>query len=282
MEMLNEAQSDLQKTTTQLAKELKDVENLESISVKSIFHNVLGNKEEQLDKERQEYLEVSLKLKELSQRIEVLRYEEKLLNQKVNKIPSLEANLKSLKAQREKLILSHPHQLRNALEGINIKIDEAHKYLYELEEAFEAGQLTSNAIRRVMEHLNQALKWGNFDMSGRGAYYDHMKHSELNKASSEASRVQYQLSLFRKELSDIGLDFPYARLNVEGGSFTGMFFDNLITDWIMQNKIKNTLSGVDTVYDKLSLVLKSIENEKNKVNQKLIDLQLQKSQILES
>jgi hypothetical protein len=50
----------------------------------------------------------------------------------------------------------------------------------------------------------------------------------------------------------------------------------------MQNKIKNTLNGVDAIYDKLALVLKSLDNEKNKIKHNLTVLQSEKSKLLES
>jgi hypothetical protein len=283
VELLNDKQREIQETTVQLAKELKDVETLENLSIKSIFHNVLGNKEEQLDRERQEYLEMSLKLKELVKSIELLEYEESLLKQKVENTESVKAELETLKKQREKLILSIPHQLKASLVGLNNNIDKNHQILSEIEEAHKAGNTAAISINTVIKHLNQALKWGNFDMSNQGRHYDRMKHGELDRASAESTRSQYFLSVFQKELADIGLTFPYSRLNIEGGgSFTGIFFDNLITDWIMQNKIKNTLNGVDAIYDKLALVLKSLDNEKNKIKHNLTVLQSEKSKLLES
>ena len=49
--------------------------------------------------------------------------------------------------------------------------------------------------------------------------------------------------------------------------------DNLISDWIIQQKIKNALHNVDGVYDKvqrllqsIQLKLKNLEGEQHKLN----------------
>ena len=44
-----------------LDKEYADVEKLEKMSIKGVFYKVLGDKEAQLEKERQEYLQAVLK-----------------------------------------------------------------------------------------------------------------------------------------------------------------------------------------------------------------------------
>jgi len=44
-----------------LEKEAEDITRLEEMSLESIFHKMLGSKEEQIEKERQEYLQLSLK-----------------------------------------------------------------------------------------------------------------------------------------------------------------------------------------------------------------------------
>ena len=44
-----------------MRKEFEDIENLEKLGMKALFYKVLGSQEEQLEKERQEYLQASLK-----------------------------------------------------------------------------------------------------------------------------------------------------------------------------------------------------------------------------
>ena len=54
-----------------LNKEEMDLKKLESASIRSLFHKILGDKEKQIEKERQQYLQTALKYNELSKSIEL-------------------------------------------------------------------------------------------------------------------------------------------------------------------------------------------------------------------
>ena len=56
--LIKEKQEQLQLLEIELAKEEMDVVRLEQLNLYSIFKTILGNKKEQLEKERQEYLQV--------------------------------------------------------------------------------------------------------------------------------------------------------------------------------------------------------------------------------
>ena len=72
---LKETVAEFEGLGKKLNKELRDIEKLERLSTKAIFYKVLGSKEKQLEKERQEYLELSLKEEDLSNSIDLLEYE---------------------------------------------------------------------------------------------------------------------------------------------------------------------------------------------------------------
>ena len=45
--------------------------------------------------------------------------------------------------------------------------------------------------------------------------------------------------------------------------FLKIFLDNLITDWVVQAKIVNTLHVVNNVIDRVKILLMTVENEIN-------------------
>ena len=131
---------------SKLIKELEDINNLEKLGIKSIFYKVLGNKEEQLEKERQEYLQVTLQHKEIINALKVIEFEKNILEKKLVVIDDLEKELEQLKKIREKEILLTPGNLRNELKLIFKKMDNLQKYNVELGEATLLGEKTLQSL----------------------------------------------------------------------------------------------------------------------------------------
>ena len=272
------------KIETQMIKELEDINELEKLGVKSIFYKVLGNKEEQLEKERQEYLQVTLQHKEVINALEVVEYEKNILGKKLMVIDDLEAELAGLKEIREKEILATSGELRNELRMIFKKMDDLQKYNIELGEARTIGEKTIQSLDLVYTQMNKAKDWGNWDMMNNdgGRYHKSMKHNAIDRAMNEVSRSKLLLSNFNKELRDIGYSNQRLALQVENiARFPGMIFDNLISDWIIQNKIKSVLSTVGNLMDDVQLILKSLMKDKANSEEEYDELDRQRNRLLE-
>ncbi|MDF1695841.1 MAG: hypothetical protein P1U56_08425 [Saprospiraceae bacterium] len=272
------------KIESNMAKELEDINELEKMGMKSIFYKVLGNKEDQLEKERQEYLQVTLQHKEILNALEVVEFEKKILEKKMLVIEDLESELEGLKSQREKEIMSTPGNLRNELNLLFRKIDDNHKYRVELGEASIMGEKTFESLQVIFAHMKKARDWGNWDMfdSGRGRYHKSMKHNAIDRAMAEISRSKLLLRKFNKELSDVGYSNQRLALQVESiERFPGIIFDNLISDWIVQTKIKSVLGTIENLMDDVQMILKSLMKEKTNSEDESYDLERQKNRFLE-
>jgi hypothetical protein len=277
---LKEAYAKLKILDSNLDKELKDIENIEG-GVKSLFYKVLGNKEEQLDKERQEYLEASLKFKEYKKSIELMEYEKGLLEKKLSQLPILHKQIDSLKAQREQEILRSPDlKTREELQQILSKMDLCILLRKELDEAVEEGEKSAKLLSVVLSYLKKARDWGRWDMQGnrRG---DYMKNRAIDQAIKSLSQAQYQLDMFSRELEDLGDNNVRFKLNISHfNKFTDFFFDNLISDWIVQQKIKSTINNIESTFDQVQRIILSLNQEKKSTSQKFDQLEAAKTKLL--
>lgn len=256
-------------------KELEDVEKLEQVNISSLFHKVLGNKDEQLDKERQEYLAVTLKIKELKKSIDLTQFELGLVEKKVLESDQLKNELNTLKEKREKEIIDNNHVSRLPLLNLHSTHDGLIIKKNEIVEAHNQGRVALSAVELVLRNLNEAIQNGEWDMYSRTGYHDYYKHKALDRASEETYKAQIELSKFNKELLDIGIYEQTFHLNLNQISkFTDMFFDNLITDWINQKKIKNSFATVDSLRDKIRLILDTLESEFKDVNAEIEKVKL--------
>jgi len=264
-----------------LDEELKDIEALEALGVKSLFHKMLGSKEEQLEKERQDFLEASLKYKEVKKTLELQKYELSILEEKVHRIPILKKEIENLKSKREQEILANKNtEEARQLSIINEKHDLCVILNKNITEAVEEGEKSEKLLKLVLSYLKKARDWGNWDMAGskRGNI---SKNRAIDMAMSHLTKAQHQLDLFAGELQDIGKSAPGFRINkLQFNKFTDFFFDNLISDWIIQQKIKSTISNVESTMDQIRRLLLSLEKESNACSKKMKELELERDNIL--
>ncbi len=267
----------------ELTKELRDVEKLENLGIKSLFYKVLGSKEQQLEKERQEYLQLSLKHTEHLKSLDLIKYEKEILVDKVQHVDVLRNELRDLKVTREKEILKAPSALRNRLMTILEGRDDAIKRGTELKETIRKGKATMDSLGRVIHYFRKAQDWGQWDMSrNRGYHYSRMKHNAIDSAVNESHRSNLLLKSFTNDLHEVG--YKAGNMSIRFQSFSGfmdILFDNLISDWIVQSKIKNALSNTEAVRDRVNSIIVSIDNEVQGVEEIKEDLSAQKDRLLE-
>ncbi|MBK8506407.1 MAG: hypothetical protein IPL46_31935 [Saprospiraceae bacterium] len=281
-DQLQNSYRDLDRLETQLRKEFSDIEELEKLSVKGLFHKVLGSKEEQIEKERQEYLQVSLKYNEAKKSVELLEYERDLLQGKTKDLSTLEKKLDSLIKQREKLLIEANTPVGKQILDLLLVEDANREFIGDIKQVKKAGDEVLLILDKMTDHLRQAKNWGQWDMAGRQRGSSYLKHNQIDQARDLSYHAKHLLVRLERDLSQIyGNEQFNLSFKLDSFSkFTDIFFDDLISDWIVQQKIQNALSNVITVRDKLIGILQSLDVEIGKADKKLIQLEEQRKQLI--
>ena len=278
---LEHAEQGLNELESLVDKESEDVKDLENTTIKSLFTKVLGSQEEQLDDARREYLDVLLKYNEKKKRVELLEYEKELLSKKTASIDKLELKLKQLKALREREILSSHSNIAQELIHIANQQDKLTIYKKELLEAYKVGDKLVELIDQIVRKLIQAKDWGSWDLVGKNRYADYSKHQAIDRANGFVHEANHLIGVYQKELHDLGIQTDI-RLQTENfNSFLDFFFDNLISDWIVQKKIKNSLAQVVSTREYVKELNLDIHQNMDGCKQKAIELERNRDQILE-
>jgi len=267
---LQTANNSLNKLSNNMDKELEDLNQMESMSVKAVFYKVLGSKEEQLEKERQEYLQASLKFNEQKDKIELLEFELGVLNKKLRSKTQLVNDLANLKKEREREILNTNPQKAEQLLTLSRYLDHNILKQREIEEAIQAGNKCAKTIKEIIKELKAAQHWGKWDMYGNdGRRAGHMKHTAIDRAKNLANIANHELHKFSKELADTGEFSDGFQITMDYfSSFMDVFFDNLITDWIMQQKIVNSLNMMHSNLDKVQRILISLKHKNDSLEKR--------------
>lgn len=274
LEGLNEQLSEQEKRKAELEKELQkenlDVEKLNKMSLTSIFYTVLGSKEKQIEKERQEALAAQLKLDDVNRQIDETKYHISKLEAERKEVANSERRYKELFMKKHEMLLQTDSKNASKIIELEDKIVSYKANIKEIEEAISAGNKVLNSLDKVDKSLKSANNWGVWDMLGGGGLItDMIKHGHIDDAKEMVSEVQTLLNRFRTELTDIRVT---SSINIEINGFTkfaDFFFDGLISDWVVQSKIHKSQESVNkvrrevnTVLSKLSIML---DNDKTEI-----------------
>lgn len=252
-----------------LNKEEKDVKKLESLSMAGLFYSILGSKEEQLDKERQEYLAAKLKYDECLNSLsdietEIINYSEEL-----RKYIDLDEEYKKLLKEKQELILGKNDEKSQTLIANLDKATDLELDIKEVKEAKNAGNNLHNALSKLIKTLDSAKSWGTWDLFGGGFIATAAKHSKIDEAKEQVYNVQSLIRAFEKELSDIEMSTDID-INISSfDTFADYFFDGLIFDWIVQSKINDSLDRVINLDSKVEKLINLLINDIYKLENKL-------------
>ena len=131
-----------------------------------------------------------------------------------------------------------------------------YNYEKEKQEAIDAGNKALKSLRKAQENLDSAKGWGIFDMLGGGFLSTMVKHSKVDQAKENMEQAKYDLRDFSKELNDVNIA---CNLNIETGdflSFADWFFDGLIVDWMMQDRINQASQQVEEAIRRVEDILR--------------------------
>ncbi len=117
----------------------------------------------------------------------------------------------------------------------------------EVWEAIGAGETALKSLRQAQTYLNSARGWGILDLLGGGSIVGFVKHSKMNNAVNCINQAKWDLEQFQKELRDVYIDTD---LQSEIGNFlmfADFFFDGIVADYLVQAKINEARSQVDSM-----------------------------------
>ena len=240
----------LQQLKSELKKEFEDVQQLEDGGINALFYSILGNKVEKLDKERQEYLAAKLKYQNCENEIKQLDIEIEKIKSKIAELGDPETKYKNFIATKSSILKENQDFKFIEFERL---IENNLTQKNELNEAIEAGEMALKGLRLAIQTLRKAKNWGIYDMVGGGFLATAIKHSNMDEAKSLIHDVQVWLNKFKRELSDVRFT-SIEHLSVQMDSFSTFadyFFDNLIFDWVVQDKINRSLEGCENTYNQV-------------------------------
>lgn len=252
-----------------LVKEEKDVRKLEGISFASLLSKLLKNREEKLEKEQKEYIEVKIKYDEFKFKISEIQNKIKNKQKRLNELENIETDYNELLDEKIKNIkLSNEESNKVKLLEYENMEDSYIKERTEINEALTVGQELLDEIELALNSFESAKNWGTLDILGGDFLSSIAKHNKIEDATKILHKVSYLIESFNKELKDVYVNTEVLDVNISSFTKTfDIFFDNIFSDISVQNEINGGIERVVNLKAKINNVMNNLE-ERKRVNER--------------
>ena len=258
---LDQRYAELDVQQKKMDKEYSEYESLEKGNMKGLFYKILGNKKQQLEKERQEYLDEMLRYDQLKENIKLVEFELNVIKDKANGLELAEENVVRLKKARERSLLSGNSPGGARLRELLKFQDRKTIVLKDCKEILAVADKCLQRINQLIHYLYAAKDWGYNNQRQRG-WSSHSRQGHIDMARKIAYQLQQDLNHFDREMRDIydGWQGMSGQLPLpEMQSFVSILFQNLITDWIYRQKIQKSINEVQAFKQQLLHIVDQVK-----------------------
>lgn len=251
-----------------MLRERKDVDRLEGHSLTALLYQMAGKKDEKLDLERREFYAARAKYDTCLRELEAIEQDIEATEEDLSDLSDCEQKYAAAMEAKRQVIEAAPTPEAEAL----LKQEQTLNYLTsqerELQEAIAAGTEALRTTADICQLIESAKDWAALDLLGGGFLTDLAKHDKLDEAQQQVGQLQIQLQRFNKELSDVTIR---ANLQISIDSmlrFADFFFDGLLADIAVLDKIKQSLSHVEQTREQILTILRQLQDELEEVHRK--------------
>ena len=265
---------------TQWAKEERDVEKLEKLTLSSVLAALRGNKEDEIDREKREAYAARLRLQEAERQRDEIRYEIRLRQERIKASETCEQRYEALLREKAEIVRKTDPALAERLSALEQKELGMVSRKKELEEALSAGRQTLEHIQAALDDLDNAEGWSAWDIMGGGLIADAMKYSSMDDAQKKMEWVQSDLRRYQAELADVAQTAAFD-LQPDGFlQFADFFWDGIFADLAVRDHIYQSQGQMQTLKEQVNRIQIGLEQELDETERGLKALREEKSELI--
>lgn len=270
----------LEELTRRLKKEHKDVKRLEKISLTNLITTLMQNKGEKLEKEQHEYFMAKIEYDNQSSKVTLLKENIASIQSRLWDLGKCEKEYRELLNKKLEIIKAKGnHNESVKLSQLEMEIDKDLRAQKEIEEAENVGRELIEVIEAAEDSLSSAKNWGIMDIAGGDLISSMVKHSKIDDAENHFRRISNLLMTFNKELGDVkvaSITFSSTTMAFD------LFFDNIFTDFSVQNKINNALNDAGDLRRNVEEILNNLVQEKEDLRATILNKRKEYDNFIES
>lgn len=279
---LNATKQEEQELIDTLKKEQKDVDQLQSLSLKSIFYTLKGTKDWRIREETDDLIIAKATLDRFRIIQDGIREQIKTIEAKVTEIKNTTTEYNDLIDKKKELIANQETEIGDQLRSLMDDFEKLQTQSKETAEAIDAGRHAKRKLQEAIKTLQSAYNWGTYDAFSRGGIISHaIKYDRIEKAQSILSSVRIYMRRFQKELKDINLTVSNITLHItDTERIVDFWFDNVFTDTRVLNKIDKSLTKAEHVEKKVTSIIGKLRQHNTKLKRQVRNHQSKIDQII--
>lgn len=239
--------------------EQRDVDRLETRSLRSLVIGLLGKKEDALERERAELAAAMLKYELAKRELGAVEAQEQQRQAELNRIEQAGEEYARLLQDKADFIGRMGGSDAEEIAALRQRIARSEATCEELAEAIQAGRRAESLAELALEAMDSAEAWGTIDLVGGGLISDLAKYDRMEQARELIEQLQGQIRLFRAELADVAMDVR-AEVEFDGlFRFADIFFDDIFTAFSAMDRIKRSMNSVSEVLRHIRQAIHELE-----------------------
>lgn len=260
---LEKQEGELKERTEELYQEKQaeeaDVERLKTGSLAAFYYRVVGKMDDMLTREQEEAYAAAVKYDAAVRELEAVKADIRSTRSELGQFYGCERKYDQVMKEKAESIKAQGMPEAEEILKLEERLAALEGQKKELGEAVSAGRSALYTTESIQESLSSAEGWGTWDLLGGGMISDIAKHSHLDEAQEKVEQLQVQLRHFKTELADVDVQADM-QVSIEGFlRFADYFFDGLIADWTVLDRIKQSKEQVDCTAGQLRAVLNRLE-----------------------
>jgi hypothetical protein len=258
--MLSQATAAAKVAQTQLELEQADVESWSGSGLKVILWRVIGRLDDRQHTEGEQLVDAATDYAEKQSAADALVAEYERLVAQQRRFQLLAGGLDGARTRAQSAVIAARPDLVDAMASTGQRATEARALETEIDEAHTACRSALDAAQLASNQFRKAQSLGTYDLLGGGIIASAAKRNRVEGGLHHLDTMHRAIDRLRCEVADLPQNVLVpAGLETLSSPWTfDVWFDNLFSDWAMQNRIKDTAKKVNDARASLSKLESSL------------------------
>lgn len=257
--------SKLDELKYKMMDEFKDVKDLEGITLKSIWYDLLNKKFSELEREKEEFYRAKMNYETQQNKVENIKIEIRHYETEVADFEKVKLSYEGLLKEKIAFLKENNHpKITEVFEKQEFLV-KTNANIKEIGEALAVVENVLTVLPNVIQDLKTAKSYANWDTLGGGTGVTYLKRQKMREANLGIIEINYALNRLNRELKDISPDIlPQSVEFNMSWEFADYFFDNFFVDLKIRSRIEDAYREVISLFDSMMVLKEKLINERNK------------------